>query len=118
MTSTTDPMAMFRDVVNQWEKLANEYGSQLLARPEAAQAMHNVTAAGLQVQNAVSDAMSKVLAAANMPSKADIEAMGQRLAAVEANLLRIEGLLSGSDAGTSKIAKIKPTRGRKPTSAA
>ena len=57
-------MNVFRDVVNQWEKLANEYGSQFLARPEAAQAMHSVTAAGLQVQNAVSDALAQVLAEA------------------------------------------------------
>ena len=115
MTSPTDPMNMFRDVVNQWEKLANEYGSQFLARPEAAQAMQSVTSAGLQVQNAVSDAMAKVLAAANMPSKAEIETLGQRLAAVEASLVRIEALLSGQGASTAP-AKPKPTRGRKPAS--
>jgi hypothetical protein len=116
MTSPTDPMNMFRDAVNQWEKLANEYGSQLLARPEAAQAMHSATAAGLHVQNAVSDAMAKVLAAANMPSKAEIETLGQRLTSVEASLVRIEAILSGHGAGTAP-AKPKPTRGRKPTSA-
>lgn len=113
MTSPTDPMNMFRDVVNQWEKLANEYGSQFLARPEAAQAMHSATAAGLQVQNAVSDAMAKVLAAANMPSKAEIETLGQRLTAVEASLVRIEGILSGQGA-VSSPATPKPSRGRKP----
>ncbi len=118
MTSPADPMSMFRDVVNQWEKLANEYGSQFLARPEAAQAMHNVTAAGLQVQNAVSEAMSKVLAAANMPSKADIETLGQRLTAVESSLLRIEGLLSARGGADTKSPKVKPSRGRKPTTAA
>jgi hypothetical protein len=106
-------MNVFRDVVNQWEKLANEYGSQFLARPEAAQAMHSATAAGLQVQNAVSDAMAKVLAAANMPSKAEIETLSQRLTAVETSLVRIEAILSGQGAGTS-AAKPKPTRGRKP----
>jgi len=106
-------MNVFRDVVNQWEKLANEYGSQFLARPEAAQAMHSVTAAGLQVQNAVSDAMAKVLAAANMPSKVEIETLSQRLTAVETSLVRIEAILSGHDAGTAP-AKPKPTRGRKP----
>lgn len=113
-----DPMNMFRDVVNQWEKLANDYGSQFLARPEAAQAMHSVTSAGLQVQNAVQDAMAKVLTAANMPSKAEIETLGQRLTAVEASLSRIEQLLSGSTAVAAQPARPKPTRGRKPAAAA
>jgi hypothetical protein len=111
-----DPMNMFRDVVNQWEKLANEYGSQFLARPEAAQAMHSVTAAGLQVQNAVQDAMSKVLAAANMPSKAEIETLGQRLTAVEASLARIEAALSTGNAAQHNAPK--PSRGRKPATPA
>ncbi len=111
----TDPLNMFRDVVNQWEKLANEYGSQFLARPEAAQVMHSATAAGLQVQNAVQDAMAKVLAAANMPSKAEIETLGQRMTAVEASLARIEAALTSGNA--AQHSATKPTRGRKPTSA-
>jgi predicted component of type VI protein secretion system len=118
MTTPTDPMNMFRDVVNQWEKLANEYGSQLLARPEAAQAMHSVTSAGLQVQNAVQEAMAKVLNAANMPSKAEIETLGQRLTSVEASLARIEAMLSGGSHAASPVSKPKPTRGRKPAPAA
>ena len=111
-------MNMFRDVVTQWEKLANEYGSQFLARPEAAQAMHSVTSAGLQVQNAVQDAMAKVLTAANMPSKAEIETLGARLTSVEASLARIEAALSGGGHTAPQSAKPKPTRGRKPSPAA
>ena len=109
MTDMPDPMAMFRDVMAQWEKLANDYGGQMLQRPEAAAMMHKATTAGLQVQNAVQDAMTKVLAAANMPSCADIEAIGQRLSAIEATLARIEaGSTASSPAGS------RPTRGRKP----
>lgn len=111
-------MNMFRDVVNQWEKLANDYGSQFLARPEAAQAMHSVTSAGLQVQNAVQDAMAKVLTAANMPSKVEIETLGSRLTSVEASLARIEAALSGGGHAAPQSAKPKPTRGRKPSPAA
>ncbi|MEP6785911.1 MAG: hypothetical protein ABI898_09235 [Sphingomonadales bacterium] len=112
-----DPMAMFRDAVNQWEKLSNEYGSKFLARPEAAQAMHGVTTAGLQIQNAVQDAMAKVLSAANMPSKAEVESIGQRLSAIEVALVRIEARLGGGDHTAPNPATPKPTRGRKPASA-
>jgi glutathione S-transferase len=117
-TTPTDPLAMFRDMVNQWEKLANDYGSQFLQRPEAAQAMHGATTAGLQIQGAIQDAMAKVLAAANMPSKAEVEALGARLTAVEAALWRIEAKLGAEvpPAAAAAPAAQKPTRGRKPKS--
>lgn len=43
-------MEPFRNLVGPWEKMTNEYGTQLLARPEAARAMHGATAAGLKAQ--------------------------------------------------------------------
>lgn len=116
MATPIDPMTMLRDVVNQWEKLANEYGSQFLARPEAAQAMHSATAAGLQVQNAVQEAMAKVLAAANMPSKVEVETLSQRLTSIEGSLARIETALASGNAVHQ--SKPRPTRGRKPAPSA
>ena len=108
-------MAMFRDAMTQWEKLANEYGGKLLARPEAAQAMHTATSAGMQIQGAVQDAMAKVLSAANMPTKAEVESIGQRMTAIEAALVRIEAQLGGTSADTP--AAPRPSRNRKPGSA-
>lgn len=108
-------MAMFRDAVTQWEKLANEYGGKFLTRPEAAQAMQSATTAGLQIQGAVQDAMAKVLSAANMPSKADVEMLGQRMTAIETTLARIEAQLAGGGASLLSTAAPKPTRGRKPS---
>ncbi len=105
-----DPMALFRDMVGQWEKFANQYGGQMLQRPEAAQAMHAATNAGLQLQNAVQEGMSKVLTAANMPSKAEVADIGQRLTAIEASLARIEAALL--PAAPSDAAR--PPRTRKP----
>lgn len=112
MTSApTDPMSMFRDAITQWEKLANDYGSQFLQRPETAQAMHNATGLALKAQQGAHEAMAKLLAAANMPSKADVEALGARISAVEATLARIEAAIVGS--GVSRDTP-KPKRTRTP----
>jgi hypothetical protein len=105
-------MAMFRDAVTNWEKMANEWGGQFLGRPETAQAMHQATGLALKAQQGAHEAMAKLLAAANMPSKGDIEALGTRIAAVEATLARIEAQLN-SGAGTATAAP-KPKRTRKP----
>ena len=113
-TTPPDPMAMVRDMVGQWEKFANQYGGQMLQRPEAAQAMHAATSAGLQLQNVVQEGMSKVLAAANMPSKAEVADIGQRLTAIEASLARIEAAMIPAVASDAP----RPPRTRKPSQAA
>jgi hypothetical protein len=107
----TDPMALFRDAVTNWEKMANEWGGQFMGRPETAQAMHQATGLALKAQQGAHDAMAKLLAAANMPSKGDVEALGVRIAAVEAALARIEAHLSGT---SSAAAAPKPKRTRTP----
>ncbi len=112
-TSPTDPMAMFRDFVGQWEKMANEYGGQLLQRPEAAEAMHKLTSLNLQAQTALHDGMAKMLSAANMPTKAEVIALGERLGAIEQSLVRIEAALAASSPAP-KAAAPKPSRTRQP----
>lgn len=119
MTNTNDPMAhdpmkMFRDAVTQWEKMANEFGGQFLNRPETAQAMHQATGIALKAQQSAHEAMAKLLAAANMPSKADLEALGARIAAMEATLARIEGALAAPGAAAAVQQTLKPKRTRKP----
>ena len=105
---------MMRSALDQWEKLANEYGAQFLQRPETTKAMQSMTAGYLQMQKAMQDAMGKALAAANLPSRTDIEALSARLGAIEASLARIE---AGKSAPPSTSASLpRPPRTRKPPS--
>jgi hypothetical protein len=109
-TNPTDPMAMFRDAVTQWEKMANDFGGQFLGRPETAQAMNQATGLALKAQQGAHDAMAKLLSAANMPSKADVEALATRMAAIEATLARIEAAIAAPSSTTPGAAKPKRTR--------
>ena len=109
----SDPMAMMRSALDQWEKLANEYGAQFLQRPETTQALQSMTAGYLQMQKAIQDAMGKALAAANLPSRMDIEALSTRLGAIEASLARIE---AGKSAPPTSASLPRPPRTRKPPS--
>lgn len=108
-----DPFALARTWMAQWEKAVNEHGTELLAKPEAAQAMQAFSTAALQAQAASNEATARMLAAANLPSRADIEALGARLAAVEASLGRIEAALRAAvpDAAAPRPS---PSRTRKP----
>lgn len=104
-------MAFFRQMVSQWEKMANDYGGKIASSSEFAQGMHGMTTASLTVQQAVNDATAKALAAANMPSRGDLAALGERLGAIEAQLIRIEALLSRGDGAPSAPG---PKRTRQP----
>ena len=112
MTNQIDPMAMMRDAVTQWEKMANDFGGQFMNRPETAQAMHQATGLALKAQQSAHEAMAKLLSAANMPSKADVEAIAARMAAIEASLARIEAAIATSPSGS---ASPKPKRSRTPS---
>jgi hypothetical protein len=107
-TPPFDPLGLMRGWVTEWEKAANKHGAEMLAKPEVAQAMQGMTAATMQAQAATQDMMAKALAAANLPSKADFEALAQRLSAIEASLARLEG---GAPVTTPRP---KPKRTRKP----
>ena len=113
MTSKTptDPFATFRDMVNQWEKAANEYGGKIAGSSEFAQGMQGATAISMQIQQAVHEGMTKVLAATNIPSREDIAALGARVGAIEAQLSRIEAALGATASGP---AAPKPKRTKQP----
>ena len=108
-----DIMQGYRDMLANWEKMANDFGGQVLAREEAAQAMHGFNTAKMAVQTQLKDAMLKSLDAVQIPSKADIEALGTRLGAMEAAIARIETRLL---AMAPDAAPAGPKRTRRPDS--
>ena len=107
----TDPFAMFRDMVNQWEKAANDYGGKIAGSSEFARSMQGATAFSMQIQQAVHEGMTKVLAATNIPSREDLAALGERVGNIEAQLSRIESALGAS---TTHSSSPKPKRTKQP----
>ncbi|WP_326525003.1 hypothetical protein [Sphingomonas sp.] len=110
---TSDPASFFRDMLGQWETMANQFGGQAMRTPEAARAMGAATTATAQVQEATREAMGRALAAYNMPSREEVSGLSERLAGVEDRLARIEGLLVRL-AGDDAPARPKPARTRTP----
>jgi hypothetical protein len=111
--TTNDPMAFFRQMVAQWEKVTNELGGKVASSSEFAQGIHGMTTASLTVQQAISEATGKALVAANMPTRDDLIAIGERLGAVEARLANIEAILSQSVSSVAPLSS-GPKRTRKP----
>ena len=103
-----DPAAFFRDMLGQWEKTVNEVGGGFMKSEEFARTMGGATAASSQAQAATHGMMERALAAANMPSRAEIEDLSARLARMEGQLARIEAKLDGTAAPAPRQAATHP----------
>ncbi|MGJ3648903.1 hypothetical protein ACLB0R_10575 [Sphingomonas sp. GlSt437] len=116
-----DPAALFREMLGQWENMANQWGAELLKTGQFSRAMHGATSAAMKAREVRDDMMARALDAAQMPSKADIADMSARLARVEESVARIEAMLRSIAAASVTPGKpvppaAKPARTRKPPS--
>jgi hypothetical protein len=87
--STPDPAAIWRDLVSQWEKGVNELANKAMGSAEFSRAMNQATSGSLGLQQSLGDLIGKYLMALNLPSRAEMVSIGERLTAIEATLNRI-----------------------------
>lgn len=109
-----DPAAFFREMLGQWESVANAFGGELMRSGEFARTMQGATSAGVRAQQAAHEVMSRALAAANMPSRAEVVDLAERMASIDARLARIEAALFRLGAAEPPPARPKPKRTRRP----
>ena len=112
-TSPPDPGAFFRELLGQWEAMANQFGGDLMKSGEFARALQGASAASMKAQSATHQIMDRALAAANMPSRSEVEDISARLARIEESVGRIEALMM-AQAGIAPPERPRPKRTRKP----
>lgn len=91
-----DPMAAWRDLLGQWEKTSNEIANKMMSAPEFSRVFNAASGSAVGVRNTLSEAMTRYLVTMNMPTRADVIGLGERLQAVEAQLAHITALLEKS----------------------
>ena len=106
----SDPTALMRAWLGEWEKLANSVGGEALKTEEFTRSLHGAGSATVTMQAALSQAMDRALAATNLPSRTDIADLSARMSRMEASLARIETALAGG----ALAAGTGPKRTRKP----
>ena len=110
---TPDPGAFFREMLGQWETMTNNFGGEMLKSGEFGRAMQGASTAAMGAQAATHQMMDRALAAANMPSRSEVEDISARLTRIEQMVQRIEQLMM-AQAGVTPPARPKPKRTRKP----
>ena len=116
--SPLDPFALWRDMVSQMEKGANEFGNQLGKSDQFTQGMQKAMSASLTAKKLSDEVTTRYLNALNLPTRADIEALGERLLAIEDRLIAmsaaIERLAGVKLSSTANAPALGPRRTKKP----
>lgn len=114
--SPLDPMAMWRELTAQWEKSTNEFANETMASGPFRQGMHGGMNASLTAQKGLGDLMARYLTMLNLPTRADIQALGEQLQHIDDHLARIARAVEGGGAAPSTPSAVppKPRRTRQP----
>lgn len=102
--SPLDPVALWRDLVSQWERGVNDLANRAMASDEFNRSMHGGLGVSLTAQKAFGDALGRVLTSLNLPTRNEITALGDRLQSIEERLIQIAAALDQSAGGASASA--------------
>lgn len=113
-TDTSDPAEAIRSAIVQIEQRVDALAKALLGTEEVARTATAANQVQLMMRKGVGDHMARQLAFFNMPSREDIEAVGERLMSMEERLTAIEMILAEMAPAPKK--KAGPPRTKKPRS--
>jgi hypothetical protein len=88
-----DPAVIWQTMMGEMEKGFNSFGNQLMASPEFSKLMNQAGGAAAGAQRQLGELMEKYLLAMNLPSRAQLVGMAERLQSMENQLNEIKTLL-------------------------
>jgi len=102
-----DPMALWRDMLSQWETNVNSLANKTMGSDEYSSSMNGAMGGMLKLQETMKTFMATYLANANLPSRSEVLAIAERIGGLESRLDRIIALLE-RDATTVAAAPARP----------
>jgi SMC interacting uncharacterized protein involved in chromosome segregation len=113
-----DPIAIWQTMIGEMEKGFNAFANRAMESPQFSKAMNQVGGVSAGAQKQLGDLMEKYLLTMNLPSRAQMVSMAERLQSIEGQLNEIKALLHqvhGSSAAPEGGAP-KPPRTKRPPS--
>ena len=116
----SDPVAMWQKMIGEMEKGFNAFANQAMSSPEFSKAMNQAGGASAGAQKQFGDFMEKYLLNMNLPSRAQMVGMAERLQNIESQLNEIKVMLQQMNAAAapSGFGAPRPPRTKKPPAAA
>ena len=88
-----DPAVIWQTMMGEMEKGFNSFGNQLMTSPEFSRMMNQAGGAAAGAQRQLGELMEKYLLAMNLPSRAQLVGMAERIQSIEGQLNEIKSLL-------------------------
>jgi hypothetical protein len=88
-----DPVAIWQTMIGEMEKGFNSFANQAMASPEFSKVVNQVGGASAGAQKQLGDLMEKYLVSMNLPSRAQMVGMAERLQSMEGQLNEIKAML-------------------------
>jgi hypothetical protein len=113
-----DPVAIWQTMIGEMEKGFNTFANKAMESPEFSKAMNQVGGVSAGAQKQLGEMMEKYLLTMNLPSRAQMVSMAERLQSIEGQLNEIKALLHqvhGSSVASEGGAP-KPPRTKRPPS--
>src|SRR5260370_40598931 len=114
-----DPAAIWQAMIGEMEKGFNAFANRAMESPEFSKAMNQAGGVAAGAQKQLGELMEKYLLTMNLPSRAQMVGMAERLQSIEGQLNEIKALLHqmNRNSGTSQSSGApRPPRTRQPPS--
>ena len=116
---SNDPVQLWHSMLAEMEKGFNAMATQVMGSEQFSKTAHQLTGASVGAQKTIGDMMEKYLVSMNMPSRAQMSSMSERLQGIESQLNEIKAVLYRAypDAMSSDgSASSRPPRTKQPPS--
>jgi len=106
---SSDPIALWQKMIGEMEKGFNAFANRTMTSPEFSKTMNQAGGAAAGAQKQLGDFMEKYLVSMNMPSRAQMVGMAERLQSIE------NAKVGGAQPAASSPSK--PPRTKRPPAA-
>ena len=90
---SNDPVAMWQNMIGEMEKGFNSFANQAMSSPEFSKVMNQVGGVTAGAQKQLGELMEKYLVSMNLPSRAQMVGMAERLQSIEGQLNEIKAMI-------------------------
>ncbi len=113
-----DPVALWQKTISEIEKGLNAFANQAMGSPEFSKMMNQAGGITAGVQNQFCELMERYLLMANLPSRAQLIGIAERLQTIETQLNDMRALLqqvtNSAAAQTRPVGAPRPPRTKRP----
>jgi hypothetical protein len=117
---SNDPVALWQNMIGEMEKGFNAFATRAMESPEFSKVVNQVGGVSAGAQKQLGEMMEKYLVNMNLPSRAQMVSMAERLQSIEGQLNEIKAMLHQANRNNSGAPESgypqapRPPRTRRP----